>query len=438
MPNRRVRVSKHVAATLRVRSANRCCVCRAEREAQIHHIDGDPSHGAIENLAFLCLLCHSDASRSGGFGRKLDPHTVRAFRDEWHEMVARSKDLDGLLSRLVIKPDALMEAVAARDVWRIGVRIRKLDVADPRLADHVNRLFDYTNSFSGQASVEVVRILYDLVARTRTGMPAELAQSVAHLALDAAPLVRWVKPEKGLTEEQTLRFAGAVEVGLGLAYDGALYLKDLRVVHAGARLLRFLLAGSRRHPKERAAATDAFERALDAADRSKTPLAKEILLFERAEASEEGATLTNFSRELLEFVGLADIALQRRAEAGAADARASGEELYYVSVDVPYGKSGKTAEHVKEVSADQIRLPGGSFSAAAEQPIRPAPLVAAVPTSETKGVPYNSLPSAVKRKLLEAAGVLPSNLDWHQDSFFEDLSTNTRNGIQDARRKLGI
>lgn len=309
---KRIPVTKATVAALRVASANRCCVCRNEREGQVHHIDGDPSNGIISNLAFLCLICHSQASQRGGFGRHLDAHTIRAFRDQWHDLVARSNDLDGMLSKLG-RPDALKDAVASVEVWRIGVEIEKLDIVDERIAERVGRLHDYARSFGGPAVLEVLRVLYVLVARTRHGMPASTAESVASVALEATPIVRFIDPAKGLTEPQATRFGAAVEIAFGLAYDGVLYLKDPKVVHAGARLLRHLLASAGRHPQQCEEANDGFTRALEAAARSKLPLGGELLRFERAEASEAGAVLLDYSDDLLEFVGLADIAREQRA-----------------------------------------------------------------------------------------------------------------------------
>jgi hypothetical protein len=62
-------VRKHIPAAVEtavlLKSARRCALCflltrdLSEKIGQIAHIDKDPSNGAEENLAFMCLPHHS-------------------------------------------------------------------------------------------------------------------------------------------------------------------------------------------------------------------------------------------------------------------------------------------------------------------------------------------------------------------------------------------
>lgn len=74
-------------------SADRtCCICRQRgRPVQIHHIDTDPSNNDIVNLAVLCTDCHNDTQLKGGFGRQLDAHQVRLYRDDWDHLVRTNR-----------------------------------------------------------------------------------------------------------------------------------------------------------------------------------------------------------------------------------------------------------------------------------------------------------------------------------------------------------
>src|ERR1039458_5410203 len=86
----RIAIPDEVAAKALFYSDRMCCVCRAPKKPiQIHHIDDDNSNNSVENLAVLCLDCHTDTQISGGFGRKLDAAQVRLYRDEWLEKVGR-------------------------------------------------------------------------------------------------------------------------------------------------------------------------------------------------------------------------------------------------------------------------------------------------------------------------------------------------------------
>ena len=69
-----------------------CCVCREKRKpVQIHHIDEDPAHDEMDNLAVLCLDCHHDTQVKGGFNRKLNAPLVKKYRADWLEAVAATR-----------------------------------------------------------------------------------------------------------------------------------------------------------------------------------------------------------------------------------------------------------------------------------------------------------------------------------------------------------
>ena len=89
MAKHRTSIPKEVAAHVRWLSDDTCCICRERRkEIQIHHINGDPRDHSVENLAVLCLECHDNTQKKGGFTRKLDPQFVTLCRDKWLEDVA--------------------------------------------------------------------------------------------------------------------------------------------------------------------------------------------------------------------------------------------------------------------------------------------------------------------------------------------------------------
>ncbi len=94
MKSRRLReaVSAEMAAQILFLSDRTCCVCRVKgKPVQIHHIDDDPSNNVRNNLAVLCLDCHTDTQIRGGFSRKLDDDQVTLYRDDWQRRVARQR-----------------------------------------------------------------------------------------------------------------------------------------------------------------------------------------------------------------------------------------------------------------------------------------------------------------------------------------------------------
>ena len=88
----RTPIPEDIASDVLFRHHHTCCVCNIERRSvQLHHIDDDNTNHAPENLAVLCLECHSDTQIRGGFGRKLRAQEVIKHRDDWVKRVAERK-----------------------------------------------------------------------------------------------------------------------------------------------------------------------------------------------------------------------------------------------------------------------------------------------------------------------------------------------------------
>ncbi len=61
-----------------------CCICHISRKhVQVHHIDGDSSSNSIENLAVLCLDCHSIVTGDEGLGRRYSQGEVSHYKKDW-------------------------------------------------------------------------------------------------------------------------------------------------------------------------------------------------------------------------------------------------------------------------------------------------------------------------------------------------------------------
>lgn len=89
----RVPIPSDVAADVLFVADRTCCVCRDRgKRVQIHHIDEDHANGANDNLAVLCFDCHDQTQVRGGFGRRLDAHQVKQYRDDWTTRVRQRRD----------------------------------------------------------------------------------------------------------------------------------------------------------------------------------------------------------------------------------------------------------------------------------------------------------------------------------------------------------
>jgi hypothetical protein len=92
----RPKIPDQTAARLLVANNHTCCVCQTPRKhVQIHHIDGDNSNCAEENLAVLCLDCHSRVTGDEGLGRRYSEIEIREYKRRWEEHCAAASGLEG-------------------------------------------------------------------------------------------------------------------------------------------------------------------------------------------------------------------------------------------------------------------------------------------------------------------------------------------------------
>jgi hypothetical protein len=87
----RPKIPVQTAARLLAANNHTCCICGTPRKhVQIHHIDGDNSNCAEENLAVLCLDCHSRVTADEGLGRRYSEIEVREYKRRWEEHCSRA------------------------------------------------------------------------------------------------------------------------------------------------------------------------------------------------------------------------------------------------------------------------------------------------------------------------------------------------------------
>src|SRR5262249_60639403 len=96
MPKRRTKVPDSVVARVMFASDLRCCVCYAKGH-QLHHLDGDPNNHEYDNLAYLCLDHHDEATRTGGLSCQLSSATIVTFRAEWDTKIEHRREAETAL-----------------------------------------------------------------------------------------------------------------------------------------------------------------------------------------------------------------------------------------------------------------------------------------------------------------------------------------------------
>lgn len=69
-----------------------CCICRVRgKHIQIHHIDGNRGNNNPNNLAVVCLDCHSRVTGPSGLGRSYSHGELRRYKRSWEQQVQESR-----------------------------------------------------------------------------------------------------------------------------------------------------------------------------------------------------------------------------------------------------------------------------------------------------------------------------------------------------------
>lgn len=133
MAKERVPIPDDLAAEVMFASDSTCCVCRMEKhKVQIHHMDGNPSNNTFENLAVICMHCHSDAHTTGAFTRNLTPELIRLYNSSWRDIVTlRLRPPEDVPDKLELASEAFLEASLDCHRWKV----RFMALAGPNLPD---------------------------------------------------------------------------------------------------------------------------------------------------------------------------------------------------------------------------------------------------------------------------------------------------------------
>lgn len=285
MAKNRKKIPTKIADGVMFRADLLCCVCE-NRGEQIHHIDNNPSNNNLDNLVLLCFKHHDEVTRQGGLSRRLSPSLLKNYRTSLYRKVEAKRDLpkieesssaNGQLDEAQLF-QLMLDAVSIREIQKIS---RKVDLdEDEKTLEAIYEISSYVESSGIRARREILETLDSIASRDRLRMSPDVARAVAHVTYDTLPIRNLRFPSKTpISDAEFELMEYGLAIGLSLSYDGALYIKDIKVVDAGGELLWKILRYARinNHKALQQRALDDFDTAEDGAKRGGDTDAVELL-----------------------------------------------------------------------------------------------------------------------------------------------------------------
>jgi hypothetical protein len=283
--SRRKKVPDQQVADLQFRADLRCCLCTYEgdlppraKSAQVHHIDGDPSNNAKENLVLLCLEHHEEVGRTSQSGRRIHAVAVARFRDDLERRVRHKCG-----RHAAPRTQGRQWFIAALDAAIVMDVARKTMDGSGEWEDvgaEVAAMAGYPEDMGLEARRAILLRLETLASQARHKMPAEVAAAINRATLNLLPLsfLQYEQRQKRSGAEVALLVLAA-RIGEALAYDGALKLGSLKICERGCEILWRVLSFAVIHKVSVLidAVSEAFRTAIDGAARSGLSGASELV-----------------------------------------------------------------------------------------------------------------------------------------------------------------
>lgn len=93
-PINRTKIPIRIEDEILFESDHTCCICRTKgKDVQIHHIDGNNSNHTPDNLAVVCLDCHSRVTGKRGLGKSYRPGEIRRYKRAWEKHIEDSRKI---------------------------------------------------------------------------------------------------------------------------------------------------------------------------------------------------------------------------------------------------------------------------------------------------------------------------------------------------------
>jgi hypothetical protein len=218
-----------------------CCVCN-KRGHQIHHLNGKNDDNAINNLVFLCLVCHHDAEVKGGLGRKLDKETILLYREQLHEKIQIKRENSLKKFSTPIKGVSTEDLLTINKNAIIIIELRKIEAryfnAKPteqyKIFDELSKFSDFTNT---RVAVDVFDFLLAIANQTRSPhAPKDVTISLLDMILIFFPY-----PDNESENEKIIELAQkCIQIAFAISYDTSIYLNNLYILEWGLTIYKYI------------------------------------------------------------------------------------------------------------------------------------------------------------------------------------------------------
>lgn len=233
----RKRIPYEVADDILYQADHTCCMCQRENDVQLHHIN-PRKNNRPNNLIPLCPNCHSKVERKGGLGRKYSAGELERIRDDWFKSVRRRRQ-----RAEATKNRTEFTAIAAFEARRISYEIEReprLRTNWSRIKECLIRLVPLARDFEYDVKSEVTYAAAITSDRTRNGMPASVARTLAAVLGEILPIAEGglrAPSRREITEQDKNLVLCVAEVAHSIAWDGCRYLRNPKIVEEGAHVL---------------------------------------------------------------------------------------------------------------------------------------------------------------------------------------------------------
>lgn len=230
-----------IQGELLFKSDRECVVCsEPKRGDQIHHIDGNPSNNAIDNLVLLCFDCHHDASVTNGLRKGLIPSAIKLYRDHKYEVVAvkRANALKAFNSPIgELNTEEMLtvtkNALIMIELEKIKAEFKNMESDDYDLILEKISVFSEHTNF--RLAVDVFNFIALIADYARIGLPADKAFAIYRLILSFFPY----SSSEADSKKVIMLASQCIGIGFSLVYDSVVYTRDLKVSVHGLMILKY-------------------------------------------------------------------------------------------------------------------------------------------------------------------------------------------------------